>query len=315
MRQDRPRPETAPDKENSPVLVLGTAAFGQPYGLGHAGEANGLPPEAIDRLLDHAHARGVAALDTARGYGASEQIIGTWAEKNNKYFNIFSKCSKLGGLSDAEAARQVDRDVSQSLTLLRTGQLGLLLTHHPADLLRPAVAEALREQERLGRIAGFGASLYSTAEAEQTLAVAGVSAIQAPISILNQSFLISPVLARARQAGVRVFARNLYAQGLLFLDPDRLPLEVPATAWRLRELRGLAADTGHDLSVLALAPLAACDGIAGLVVGCDTPAQIDRMVEAVITQRPAPDVLQRVLQICADIPADETDPRQWRRRE
>lgn len=315
MRQDRPRPEIAPDKEKRPILVLGTASFGQPYGLGQAGQGSGLSPEAIDRLLDHAHTRGVAALDTARGYGPSEQIIGAWMAKKSIFFNIFSKCSKLGGLSDAEAAQQVALDVSRSLALLGTGQLGMLLTHHPADILRPAIADALREQQHAGRIAGFGVSLYSTAEAEQALAVEGISAIQAPVSILNQSFLTSPVLARARQAGIRVFVRNIYAQGLLFLDPDRLPLDVPTIAQRLRDLRRVAAETGHDLSVLALAPLAAQADVAGLVVGCDTPEQLDRMVDAVTTQRPAPEILQRVLQICAGIPAHETDPRQWRRKQ
>lgn len=314
MRQDQPRSKTAPDEGNCPVLVLGTAAFGQPYGLGQAGQAGGLSPEALDRLLDHAHARGVAALDTARSYGASERIIGAWMAKNSKYFNIFSKCTKLGSLSDAEAGRQVAEDVSQSLALLETEQLGMFLTHHPADILRPAIADALREQQRTGRIAGFGVSLYSPAEAEQALAVEGISAIQAPVSILNQSFLTSPVLARARQAGIRVFVRNVYAQGLLFLDPDRLPLEVPATAQRLRDLRRMAAETGHDLSVLALTPLAVRTDIAGVVVGCDTPEQLDHMVDAITTQRPAPEILQRVLDICAGIPAHEIDPRQWRRK-
>ena len=55
-------------------FILGSAQFGQRYGISNAG--NIIEKKDVVRILDVAHGLGVRCIDTAVGYGDSERLLG-----------------------------------------------------------------------------------------------------------------------------------------------------------------------------------------------------------------------------------------------
>lgn len=55
-------------------LALGTVQFGMSYGISNT--AGQVPQDEVAKILDYCKANGIDTLDTARGYGESEAVIG-----------------------------------------------------------------------------------------------------------------------------------------------------------------------------------------------------------------------------------------------
>ena len=58
-------------------IILGTAQFGIPYGISN--KKGKIPKKEIFKILDYAFRKNIRYLDTASGYGKSEQIIGDFS--------------------------------------------------------------------------------------------------------------------------------------------------------------------------------------------------------------------------------------------
>ena len=71
-------------------LSIGSAQFGMKYGISNK---TGIPKyDEISDLLDLAYANNINQIDTARCYGRSEKIIGSYLSSKNKYsFSITTK--------------------------------------------------------------------------------------------------------------------------------------------------------------------------------------------------------------------------------
>ena len=258
------------------ALVLGTVQFGLDYGVANT---TGKPSGAtVHGMLAAAFESGVNALDTASMYNDAETVLGRALGELGMRDRVFicSKARPHEGASETPE-EQITAAVERSLRELGVERIGLYLLHGYHAL--PYVG-ALHRKREAGDIGAVGVSVYSVEEALGAIATPGIAAIQHPVSVLDQRFLRAGVLERAAEAGVAIFARSVYLQGIVTMRVPDLPepmAEVGRTLTRLRELAG-------DLTIeeLALRYAASLPGITAAVVGMETHRQMERNLAAIL---------------------------------
>jgi aryl-alcohol dehydrogenase-like predicted oxidoreductase len=182
-------------------LTLGTVQLGIAYGIANS---SGQPDTATaEAILDHALAGGITTFDTARAYGSSEAVIGTWlaARSNATSPDIVTKLAPLPAATPAERRAAALASLDESRRVLGLPRLGLVLAHRENDLLDSAVIEALEMEREQGGISGYGASVYTVEAAARLLDLDRIAALQVPMSAADQRFVDSGIIARAAAAG------------------------------------------------------------------------------------------------------------------
>lgn len=287
-------------------LALGTVQFGLPYGIANRHGQVGADEAAA--ILGDARRLGVATLDTAIDYGESESRLGAigvrdWAV-NSKLPAVPEGCADI----DAWVVGQV----SASLARLRVERLHALLLHRPQQLLGPQGAALYRALDALkarGWVARIGVSVYAPAELEALCDrygpdCDGFDVVQAPLNIVDRSFVGSGWTERLHAAGIEVQVRSIFLQGLLLMPQrpayfDRWePLWRRWSAWLERSaLTPLEACLGYVASVR---------GVDRIVVGVDSRTQLAQIAAALRT--PVADVPP---ELGSDDPA-LIHPSQWK---
>ena len=258
-------------------LVIGTTAFGQPYG---STNTRGQVPEAVaGEVLERASALGIDTIDTAPAYGAAEALLGRLPQA--KPFGVVTKFSlprETKGLDPAAAAVE---GLGRSLRDLDRRKVDALLLHRGSDLLGPLgddLLRGLRQAKTNGLANRVGVSIYDGDEIDAVLSRCRPDIVQLPLSVVDQRLITGGHLERLADLGVEVHARSAFLQGLL-LAPERRP--------------GWAADCPHLLrfdekcAASGLTPLQICLGfllarpeVQRIVVGATSVGELDAIVEA-----------------------------------
>lgn len=300
-------------------LSLGTAQLGLPYGVANA---SGRPDEAAAaEILDRAHAAGVTLLDTAAAYGDAEARIGAWLESRRPAeVAVVTKLLPLADLPDdapeATVRAHVEASVLRSCVRLGRPRLDGLLLHRwrHARSHGGAVWRALQGLRDEGRIGRLGASVASPAEALEALATPEVAFVQLPLNLLDRRWRSAGVPERrGERPDVVVQARSVYLQGLLVGAPTRWPsvqgYDVRGLPARLDALARSLGRAGR--ADLACAYVRAQGWVDTLVVGAETPAQVDANVALFRAPPLDPDACRAVEEALPDAPARLLDPSQW----
>jgi aryl-alcohol dehydrogenase-like predicted oxidoreductase len=261
-------------------LVLGAAQLGMDYG---AVNRTGRPDRATARAMIRALADGgVTAIDTAAGYGASEEVIGSILDADpdlRRNLLIVTKLDPLfaaDAMSDVELARAAVASVDRSLANLRLDRLPLVMFHRFAHLgLRGGLLRAaLHEQVEAGKVGALGVSVYSPVEADAAIVMDDVQALQVPASVFDHRFLGGGLLERAAARGVTIFARSAYLQGVIVTPPSALPERLAPLKDAISGFHALCAEWGLDPAEVALTFLRSFTQIHGVVVGMERLDQV-----------------------------------------
>jgi spore coat polysaccharide biosynthesis protein SpsF len=264
-------------------LTLGTAQLGMEYGIAnHSGQ----PSRSLAiRMVREAIAHGVTALDTARGYGEAEEVVGealsgAWRSR----LEVITKLDPLASLrhdSEVGAVRAaVDDSVQRSCAALKTAKLATLLLHRPHHhhAWGGAVWRRLLELRDEGTIRALGASVYEPREALELLQHPAIEHLQIPMNVLDWRWKASGVdRVLAARPDVVVHARSALLQGLLVSPAACWPAaaEYDGTVC-LRRLRALATEFGREsVADLCLAYVRSQPWITSVVVGCETLDQVN----------------------------------------
>jgi aryl-alcohol dehydrogenase-like predicted oxidoreductase len=263
-------------------MSLGTAQLGMNYGIANQeGKPGRLKSFAI---LDAALDAGITALDTARAYGDSEEVLGAFFDRNPKSKEKLFITTKLSsGLPPGSPASKIEKKLVQSvetsLSNLGCAKVNCLLLHNAADLRDhgTVVSRTLGRMvdEGMADMAGVSV-MYHPEEVELLLKTDVYQAVQLPMSILDQRFLKAGVLDRLRERGIRIFVRSVFFQGLLFLDPENIddPDLIDSALPHIKTLRRLCEKAGMSMVQLAIAFLRDLPGITSMVLGADNPKQV-----------------------------------------
>lgn len=177
--------------------------------------------DALD-VLRASVAAGVTFLDTADVYGAgrSEELIGKFLKESprEKLFlaSKFGRFPRPGwpGNFDPKTIRE---HTENSLKRLGIARLDLTQLHclPMEQLKRAAVWDTVRALQKEGKIARFGASVESVAEADECLKQPGCASLQIIFNVFRQTPAAGGLLERCRKQGVAVIVRLPLASGLL----------------------------------------------------------------------------------------------------
>lgn len=283
-------------------LALGTVQFGLPYGI--ANTAGQVSLAEAERMVSLAADNGIDTIDTAIGYGESEQVLGRIGMQG---FKVVSKIPPVP--PDVTNVRGWVRDeVARSLDTLRIDRLHGLLLHRSADLLGPygdVLAEALCELKAEGAVVKTGVSIYAPDDLETLSRKLELDLIQAPFNLADRRLHRSGWLQRLRSQGTEIHVRSVFLQGLLLMPREAMPPKFARWAplfdrwhdWqRCHEASAVAACLAFPLSFPA---------IDRVVVGANDSAQLQEILRA---------TAQRVETALPDLACDDEDlinPARW----
>ena len=273
------------------VLSLGTVQLGMDYGIHNA---NGKPSlETSFRILDAAMAAGINTLDTAAGYGNSEEVIGAWLKtvpEDQRPF-IVTKAAKLDHSSLDALRADLKERVKTSRERLGLSQLPLLMLHNCEDYLcdKENVKLVFEELKASGDILYSGISAYSNHDYGE-LAASGFDAVQIPVNIFDWGQIENGGLQKLKDSGMMIFVRSVYLQGLVFQDPETLPTHMAFCKETLVKFRTLCDKYQLSPAVLALSYVLSLPGVTSLVLGSETVEQVQQnaqLLNATVTLSPA----------------------------
>lgn len=273
------------------VLSLGTVQLGMDYGIHNA---NGKPSlETSFRILDAAMAAGINTLDTAAGYGNSEEVIGAWLKtipEDQRPF-IVTKAAKLDHSSLDALRADLKERVKTSRERLGLSQLPLLMLHNCEDYLcdKENVKLVFEELKASGDILYSGISAYSNHDYGE-LAASGFDAVQIPVNIFDWGQIENGGLQKLKDSGMMIFVRSVYLQGLVFQDPETLPAHMAFCKETLVNFRALCDKYQLSPTVLALSYALTLPGVTSLVLGSETVEQVQqnaRLLNETVALSPA----------------------------
>jgi aryl-alcohol dehydrogenase-like predicted oxidoreductase len=237
------------------------------FGAGHIGSPD-LSEDAAGRLLNQVVDAGITLIDTARGYGLSEERIGRHLAHRRKDFVLSTKVGYgIPGHQDWTYDGIV-AGVDAALRLLRTDRLDVVYLHSCplATLQQGDVIRALHRCREQGMLTLAG---YSGENEELDWAVASgaFDALQCSVNLADQGSL-AQVLPTAAARGLGVIAKRPLANAP-WRFAERPVGNYAETYWlRLKEmgLDTLIAHNGGWASV-ALRFTAFTPGVSTCIVG------------------------------------------------
>lgn len=258
-------------------MALGTAQLGSAYGINN--QVGDLSEAQAFEVLDVAHENGVDLLDTAEGYGRSEELIGEYLGTHSGV--SFDISTKLTGALEVEGASVEDAIAERlrgSLDRLECDRLLIYYLHSFEMCNDGLLMAALREMRKKGYVERLGVSVYEPAELEFILdnPDLGVTAVQIPFNILNaSSWLERGLLDRAQTTGVMLLARSVYVQGLIFKDLDDGFVRKLGLESAIRRVADLSEALKVTKAQLACDFVRSFDAVSYIIVGCETPMQVE----------------------------------------
>jgi aryl-alcohol dehydrogenase-like predicted oxidoreductase len=265
---------------NISVFSLGTVQLGMNYGINNT---TGKPEaEKSNAILNLAMENGINILDTAGSYGDSEVVIGNWLKTVNPQKRPFI-VTKVTGFTPGTypAVKEfLQQKVAMSKERLGVEQLDMLMIHNFDEYLRDQdnVRQAMEELKADGDIRFTGASAYSHHDYGQ-IAETGFDATQIPINLFDWTQIENGGMEKLEKSGMIVFARSVFLQGLVFADPDHLPEKMMFARETLIKFRGLCKKYNCTPAVLAMSYVNSLPAITSLVLGCETPQQVQENVD------------------------------------
>ena len=232
-------------------LALGTVQFGLDYGISN--QQGQVSPSQVKDILHQAESLGIDTLDCAGAYGNSEKVLGALGA--SKRFKLIGKVPALTAEQSA-----ITPFVEKSLTNLQANQLDTLLFHQADNLLNhPNKSQLFSQLSQLKdqqRVKNIGVSVYSP---EQLITIANRYAIdtaQVPINIFDQRFLSTDIIELCQKKHIKLHARSLFLQGLLFVEQKELKPYFAPYQEKLNKFTLLAQYLSCSKLTLALALLA-----------------------------------------------------------
>lgn len=266
-------------------LALGTVQFGQSYGV--ANKAGQIPAAEATAILEYAASIGINMLDTAVGYGNSEQRLG---EIGILDWQVVSKIPAVpDGCGDISG--WVTESVQDSLQRLGLPRLYALLLHKPQQLLGAdggQIYAALQQLRETGLVQKIGASIYAPAELDDLCRRYEFDVVQAPFNLLDRRLIESGWMSRLANSGVELHVRSIFLQGLLLMPSSDRPAKFNRwqahwsaySDWlRSAELTPLQACVRHSLSF---------PEVTRVIVGVDNSDQLRSIFEAASGPVPIP---------------------------
>jgi len=295
------------DFEITPIGLGAWAMGGGGWQFGWGPQDDSTSIAAIHRAID----LGINWIDTAAVYGLghSEEVVARAlaATPSSKRPMVFTKCSlvwdKKGMISHSLEPASIRKELEASLHRLKMDAIDLYQIHWPSfsgSEEAPGIEDAWRTMVNLqksGKVRCIGVSNFSVAQMERIRAIAPISSLQPPYSMLKRG-IESEILPYCAKHGIGVIVYSPMQAGLLTgkMTRERIAA-LPKDDWRrgspefqepklthnlevVEKLRANGARHGKSPAEVAIAWVLRLPAVTGAIVGARSPAQVDGFIGA-----------------------------------
>jgi len=294
------------------LFTLGTVQLGIDYGI--VGSTQKPTQDAAFAVLDEAAKLGVNTWDTANNYGDSERVIGNWIGGNRgPKPNIITKIGPLDHSSASALRDDILRQTEKCCADLQVEQLDMLMLHDFNDYAKnPDVCtKVFAELKAEGVIKTSAISTYSEYD-YNVIAESEFDDTQIPLNVFDWGKIESGEMEALEKAGKAVFTRSVFLQGLVFMDPEKLPEKMAFCQPTLRKYQALCKEFEVSPAVLALSYVLSVPAVTSVVLGCQTPEQVASNCQMVAGRLELTDAhMEALRKAFADTPRRVLDPRIW----
>lgn len=285
------------------ITLLGVGA----WAIGGGGWAFGWGPqddnESIDAIRGAIEA-GMNWIDTAAVYGLghSEEVVARALEGMRDKPYIFTKCARVwnekGEIGKSLKAASIRAEVEASLRRLKVDVIDLYQVHWPEP--DEDVEEGWAEMAKLkaeGKVRWIGVSNFSEAQMKRAQAIAPITSLQPPYSLVQREIEAS-ILPHAAATNVGVIVYSPMKNGLLsgrmtkarvegFPEDDfrrRSPYfqepRLSATLALVDDLSEIAGKYGCTVGEVSIAWALRHPAVTGAIVGLRNRAQLNGVVKS-----------------------------------
>ncbi len=268
--------------QNLARFQLGTVQLGMTYGLSSNNEKPS--EEAAFELLDKSMELGVDNLDTANNYGDSEATIGRWlAKRRTEGKDVPWVVTKIGPMKHGSydiLRDDVLRQTEGCCKNLGVDTLDCLMLHNFSDYEQDvdAIQKIFAEMKAQNLYKYSAISAYSYNDYNM-IAESGFDATQIPLNVFDWSKIEDGGIEKLEKAGMMVFARSVFLQGLVFRTPEMLDPRMDFCVPYVAAYRKLCEEFELNPGVLALSFALSVPGISTAVLGCRNIKQVTNNCE------------------------------------
>ncbi len=293
-------------------MTLGTVQLGMNYGVNNS---QGMPSEKDSfAILDAAYEGGVSILDTSDDYGKSEEVIGNYLKANpNKKFDICTKFNVKNTPAN-DVYKTLKEFAQKSCKKLCIDTIPIFMSHSENNYLEygKTLVDALNELKKEGIIGCSAISMSRKDDLDKIIDCGGFDAIQLPLNILDNKAIISGQVKKMSDAGMAVFVRSVYLQGLFFrkieqLQYSKLKCAIPY----IEKINEIAKSENISVAQLALSYIRDTVGVDSLVVGSETPEQVKQNIEMFNTPTLSQDTIDYINEQFKEVDPFVISPWEW----
>jgi len=257
-------------------LALGTVQFGLDYGVTNL--SGQVTIDEVRNILTFAKNNKIDTLDTASGYGNSEEVLGEIGVDN---YQIITKTISLEG----DVNKVID-SFHKSLESLGQKQVEGLLVHDINNVENKQfdiLFSKLNELKQQGLIKKIGFSTYTPGQVNFLLENFGFDLIQVPFNVFDTRLIQGGQLQALKSKGIEVHARSIFLQGVL-LDFDNLSDYFLTWKKQFTKYQVMVENSGLSLLEYALNFSLNIQEIDKILVGVNSENQLKEIVQAVKRQ-------------------------------
>ena len=265
--------------KNVSEITLGTVQLGMNYGIANT---NGQPSlqQSYD-ILSTAFNNGITSIDTASGYGNSEEVIGGFFNEYKcklPFITTKYKSKLADGALYNEIESEIFNSIENSLLRLNVDKIDCLMLHNAKDMTRHGkyVDKAIEKLLIKGLIDIAGVSVYNADEIDIMLKNDIYKAIQLPMNIFDRQLIDRGYINKLIEKDIHLFVRSVFLQGLFFINPD-LNTDPDIEKYALKFIRLLncyAKEENLSIAEFAISYIRDISGITSLVLGADNKEQV-----------------------------------------
>ena len=247
-------------------IALGTAQFGLDYGFSNTdGQVHS---SEVKNILSVAKDNNITLLDTASGYGNSEETLGEIGINN---FKVVTKTVsiKLG-------IDNVMQTFEQSLNSLQIESVDGLLIHNIEDIQDKEfdlLYEELNNLKQDGLINKIGFSTYTPNQVDFLLDNFDFDLIQVPFNVFDVRLIEGGQLQALKNKNIEIHARSVFLQGVL-LDLNNLPPYFSTWRAQFKKYLKVVENSGFTLLEYALNFALNTDELDKILVGVNNTNQL-----------------------------------------
>lgn len=246
------------------------------FGAGHIGDPH-TPDHQVEKLLHTLLDSGINLIDTAKGYGLSEERIGKFiAHRRDEYILSTKVGYGIEGIHDW-TYDCIIAGVDLARKTLRTGKIDIVHLHScNSDILRNnGVLDALNECKNKGWIS---VSAYSgeNSDLQEALNSGLIQAMQTSVNLFDQKSL-NDYIPQAEKAGFGVIGKR--SLGNVPWIYDEQPYGNYAEQYWLR-MKELAYSVDMDYPELAIRFAAYSPGVSSAIIGTNKIESLKSIITA-----------------------------------